>query len=195
MLPSRPGLRAAGLAAFVAATLAGCSTTSIPALSVNEANSQVRTGYLLAAGDKLKVTVFDEPSLTGEFLVGSGGDLALPLIQPVSVVGQSAEAVAKTVAAALSQGGYVLEPRVSVEVMQYRPVYILGEVSNPGEYPHTGELTFLQAVAKAGGFTPRADKGTVILQRPGEADRLVRLGETPLIVAPGDTMIVREAFF
>lgn len=193
MLLSRPVGYTAAL--LLAASLASCATTSVPEMSVSEANAQITNGYRLAAGDKLRVTVFDEPSLTGEFQVGSAGELALPLIQSLPVVGQSSEQVAIAIASALSKGGYVLEPRVAVEVIQYRPVYILGEVSKPGEYPHTGELTFLQAVAKAGGFTPRADKGSVIVQRSGGAGRLVKLGETPLLVAPGDTMIVREAFF
>lgn len=182
-------------ALLVAVGAASCATTSVPEMSVSEANAQITAGYRLAAGDKLRITVFDEPSLTGEFQIGSTGDLSMPLIPRLPAQGRDAEAMASAIASALSEGGYVLAPRVAVEVMQYRPVYILGEVSNPGEYPHTGELTFLQAVAKAGGFTPRADKSSVILQRAGGAGRLVKLGDTPLLVAPGDTMIVREAFF
>lgn len=189
--------RAGACAAVSAALLmlGACSQSDLPAVSVGQANAQVSSGYALAAGDKIRVTVFDEPSLTGEYQVGTGGELALPLIEPLSVAGRSSTQVAAEITSALANGGYILEPRVSVEMLQYRPVYILGEVSKPGEYPYTGELTFHQAVAKAGGFTPRADKGRVILQRNGEGGRLIVLGESPLMVAPGDTLIVRQAFF
>jgi protein involved in polysaccharide export with SLBB domain len=188
-------MRTSVTASAVLLLLSACASTDVPAASVSEANSLVHNGYVLSAGDKVKITVFDEPSLTGEFQVGSGGELALPLIEPLPVAGRSPSDVAAEITSALADGGYVLEPRVSVEMLQYRPVYILGEVSNPGEYPYTGELTFLQAVAKAGGFTPRADKGRVVLQRAGTGDRLIELGESPLMVAPGDTLIVRQSFF
>lgn len=189
-------MRVGTMAFALAACLAACASTARPpAMSVAEANAQVRQDYALAAGDKLKVTVFDEPNLTGEYQVGAGGDLALPLIDAIGAEGRSAEELAAEIASKLAEGGYVLEPRVAVEVLQYRPIYVLGEVGRPGEYPYSNELTFLQAVAKAGGFTPRADKGSVVLQRAGAAERLVELGPAPLMVAPGDTVIVREAFF
>jgi polysaccharide export outer membrane protein len=182
-------------ATAMAAALASCTTTQLPRMSVTEANSQIHEGYVLTAGDRLKVTVFDEPNLTGEYQVGARGDLALPLIDAIEAEGSSPEDLAATIAAALAEGGYVLDPRVAVEVMQYRPIYVLGEVGRPGEYPYANELTFLQAVAKAGGFTARANKDSVVLQRAGAAERLVELGDAPLMVAPGDTVIVREAFF
>lgn len=191
-LPSRHRI---GALAAATALLASCAAATPPALSVAEANSQVRQGYLVAAGDKLKVTVFDEPNLTGEYLIGASGELAFPLLEAIPAEGRSADQIAAALTSALADGGYVLDPRVAVEVLQYRPIYILGEVGRPGEYPYTGELTYLQAVAKAGGFTPRADKGAVILQRAGGTGRLIELEDAPLMVAPGDTMIVREAFF
>ena len=105
----------------------------------------------------------------------------------------SRQCAAENISSSISNSA--ADPRVAVEVMQYRPIYVLGEVGRPGEYPYANELTFLQAVAKAGGFTARANKDSVVLQRAGAAERLVELGDAPLMVAPGDTVIVREAFF
>src|SRR6478752_6852666 len=86
------GMRVGTMALALAACLAACTTTARPpAMSVAEANSQVRQGYALAAGDKLKITVFDEPNLTGEYQVGARGDLALPLIDAIRAEGSSAE--------------------------------------------------------------------------------------------------------
>src|SRR3954468_8166856 len=104
-------------ASAVAMALAACSTTQVPRMSVTEANAQLHQGYLLAAGDKLKVTVFDEPNLTGEYQVGARGDVALPLIDAIPAEGSSPEDLAERIAAALAEGGYVLDPRVAVEVM------------------------------------------------------------------------------
>lgn len=183
------------LALTLALSLTACAGKAPPPLSVSQANSEAAKGYALAAGDKVKVIVFDEPNLTGDFQVGTTGELALPLIAPVAAVGRSPAEIAQSITAALAEGGYVLNPRVSVAVLEFRPVYVLGEVNKPGEYAYAGDLTYMQAIAKAGGFTPRADKNQVILQRPGREERLVRLREAPLVIAPGDTLIVRESFF
>ena len=187
---------AALVAALLLAPLAGCASSSLPELSVGEANRQVGEGYAVTTGDRLKVTVFDEPNLTGEYVIGASGELALPLIEPIPASGQPPNRIAEAIGARLKAGGYILNPRVAVEIMKFRPIYVLGEVGRPGEYPYDGKLTYLQAVAKAGGFTPRANRKVVELQRPGwPSGRVIKLTETPLAVAPGDTLVVREAFF
>lgn len=176
-------------------SLGGCASGSYPVASVTEANSQVRSGYGISAGDQVKVTVFDEPSLTGEFEVDGAGDLSMPLIDKIPVAGRTPQEISNMITAKLTQGGYVLSPKVSVEVLQYRPVYVLGEVSQPGEYPYTPDLTVFQAVAKAGGFTPRANKTAVVLERSGwDQPHEIRLTDQPLMIAPGDTIIVKESF-
>ena len=139
---------------------------------------------------------FDEPTLTGEFGVGLDGSLSLPLINAMQAVGQTPGELSAKITSALAAGGYVLSPRVSVEVAQHRPFYILGEVNAPGEYPYIGDLTVEQAIAKAQGYSARANKSEVVLRRQGWAEgRKVRLGSTPLLIAPGDTITVQEAFF
>lgn len=187
-------LMAAGCMA-VGLALSGCGGAGYPVASISEANATVASGYSVAAGDQLKVTVFDEPSLTGEFQVDSAGDLAMPLIEKVTVTGKTPNEVATLVTNQLKAGGYVLDPKVSVEVMGYRPVYVLGEVGNPGEYPYAPDLTIYQAIAKAGGFSPRANKTSIVLQRSSwTSPRVIKLTGEPLMIVPGDTVIVEESF-
>lgn len=187
----------AGLACIASAVaLTGCATQDYPFVSVQQANAQVAGGYRLGPGDKLRVTVFDEPTLTGEYEVSVAGTVALPLIASLPAVGQTPDALAQAITGRLAQGGYVINPRVAVEVLNYRPFYILGEVGRPGEYPYVGELSLLQAIAKAGGFTARADKGTVVVRRSTwGGSRRVTVGDPPLLIAPGDTVLVKESLF
>lgn len=195
-VPMRRIFRGAALAALCALA-AGCGSSGLPVMSASQVNTGLASGYLVGAGDKLKVTVFDEEPLTGEYDVGTGGAISLPLLEPIVVKDMTPAQVAKLIEEKLSAGGYVLYPRVSVDILEYRPFYILGEVNEPGEYPHGGELTLSQAVAKAGGYTPRAQKNAVVLKRQDWAEsRLIKLGEaTTLQIAPGDTIIVQESFF
>ena len=186
--------------ALVLAALCGlaaaCGSSDLPLISAAQANSELTSGYRIDAGEKLKVTVFDEDTLTGEYDVGFGGVLSLPLLEPIVVKDKDTTEVARLIEARLADGGYVLDPRVSIEIVDHRSFFILGEVTTPGEYAHNGELTLEQAVAKAGGFTPRADKHKVILKRQTwEAGRLIDLDQMALQVAPGDTITIRESFF
>lgn len=179
-----------------ALALSGCGGPNYSRVSIADANRMVADGYRLGAGDKLRVTVFDEPTLTGEYDVGATGVLAMPLIAEVKAAGQTPQQVAGEITKRLADGGYVLSPRVAVEVTKYRPFYILGEVNKPGEYAYTGQLSLLQAIALAGGFTARADKDNVVVRRSGwPTPHKVSAEDIPLLIAPGDTVTVPEAFF
>lgn len=186
----------AGFVGLLLVGLAGCAGSAPSVSSIQSVNGDLSGGYRISAGDKLKVTVFDEKSLTGEYGIGDGGELAMPLIDAINANGKNAEQLAQLIAEHLKDGGYVLVPRVSVEIMEHRPFFILGEVTKPGEYLYSTDLTLEQAVAKAGGFTPRANKGTVQIQRQNwPTARRVRLGGQSLKIAPGDTITVQVAFF
>lgn len=165
-------------------------------LVASQLNNELDAGYEIAAGDKLRVTVFDEPTLSGEYQIGLSGELSLPLIEAVPAGGLTPKQIGDAIGEKLKAGGYVLVPRVTVEIVQHRPFYILGEVKTPGEYVYNGEMTFEQAVARAGGFTPRANRKTILLQRHDweEAQR-VKLDGPALKIAPGDTITVRESLF
>lgn len=150
--------------------------------------------YTLDSGDKLRIVVFGQDGITNSYLVDAGGNVNLPLVGTVPARGNTTQQLSQTIAARLKQG-YVREPHVSVEVETYRPFFILGEVTTPGQYPYVANMTAETAVAIAGGFAPRADKRSVQLTRtmPGQQMRaIVPLG-TPL--RPGDTIVVKERWF
>ncbi|MDP3406186.1 MAG: polysaccharide biosynthesis/export family protein [Brevundimonas sp.] len=150
--------------------------------------------YRLGVADKVRVTVFGEAALTGEFLVGGNGKISLPLIGETQASGLTISEFQAEVAEAL-RNGFITEPRVSAEVLNYRPFYILGEVNSPGEYPYTNSLTVLNAVATAGGFTYRADNRRVYIKR-ADADAEAEYPLTTATrVAPGDTIRIRERLF
>lgn len=147
--------------------------------------------YTLGSGDKIRVTVFGEPYLSGEFTVNANGTVSLPLIEPVAVAGMTlsqAEGLIRDKLAA----GFLGDPKVSVDILEYRPFFIMGEVKNPGSYPYVANMTVLHAVAIAGGFTPRAAKGKILMQRGTQEDIPVK-NSTPVL--PGDIITVEERFF
>lgn len=150
--------------------------------------------YKLGAGDKIRVITFGEESLTGEFQVGGSGKVSLPLIGEVAAAGMTIPEFQKEVESALKDG-YLKDPRVSVEVLNYRPFYILGEVNKPGEYPYTNGLTVMNAVATAEGFTYRANTKRVFIKRADDAQEQEYPLNSTTPVAPGDTIRVAERFF
>jgi polysaccharide export outer membrane protein len=150
--------------------------------------------YTLDAGDKLRVVVFGQDGITNSYTVDASGKVNLPLIGAVTARGLTNQQLADAIAVRLKQG-YVREPHVSVEVETYRPFFILGEVTTPGQYPYVANLTAETAIAIAGGFAPRAFKTTVELTRK-VGGQLVR-SQVPLDypVRPGDTILVKERWF
>lgn len=179
--------------------VACAQTPAAPATTASAAASpdaviRVVPEYRLGVADKVRVNVFGEEALTGEFLVGGGGKVSLPLIGEVQAAGLTISQFQQEISNELRKG-YIKEPRVSAEVLNYRPFYILGEVNKPGEYPYTNNLTVLNAVATAEGFTYRANKRVVFIKRAeDQAEQSYPL--TPLTkVAPGDTIRIGERYF
>ena len=157
-------------------------------------NPSAEPAYTLDAGDKLRVVVFGQDGITNSYLVGADGNMNLPLVGSVPARGFTTAQLAQMISERLKQG-YVREPHVSVEVEAYRPFFILGEVTTPGQYPYVANMTAETAIAIAGGFSPRADKRKVQLSRnmPGQQIK----GEVPLNypMRPGDTIVVKERWF
>jgi polysaccharide export outer membrane protein len=149
--------------------------------------------YRLGAGDQLRVTVFGEPDLTGEYTVGSQGTIAYPLVGEIAAVGLTVLEFTEALRTALLQ--YLRNPNVSVEVANYRPFFILGEVQRPGTYPYSADLTVLNAVATAGGFTYRANRRRVFIRHANEAEERPYRLNTTTPVSPGDTIRIGERFF
>ncbi|WP_404379142.1 polysaccharide biosynthesis/export family protein [Caenispirillum salinarum] len=156
------------------------------------AEADAARAYRLGASDALRVTVFDEPDLSGTFSVDGGGRLALPLIGEVRVGGLTLEEAEARIVARLADG-YLKHPRVALEVANYRPFYILGEVRNPGQYPYAEGMTVMKAVALAGGFTYRADEDDVEITAAGAPQ--ARDVPPDTAVMPGDTIRIGERFF
>ena len=152
--------------------------------------------YELGAGDRLRITVYGEETLTGEYRVAGNGSLSFPLIGNVEAQGRTVEQLQSSLTEQLA-AGYLADPRVSAEVLDYRPYYILGEVNRPGQYPFAYGLTIEQAVAAAGGFTYRANDDRIFLKRALDTqEKVVDLDKTPAFrVLPGDTIRVGERFF
>jgi polysaccharide export outer membrane protein len=182
---------------LAAMSLAACSTTTGTVVSSGEryaVNDQLDETYPLGPGDQVRVTVFNEPTLSGDFFVAGDGELSLPLVGNVPAGSKTTKDVAADYARLLSDG-YLRDPRVSMEVITYRPFFILGEVAKPGQYPYVTSMTVLSAVATANGFTPRAKKSKVYIRRRGEEGE-VEYELTPnLRVLPGDTIRVGERYF
>jgi polysaccharide biosynthesis/export protein len=113
--------------------------------------------YTLDSGDKLRVVMFGQEGISGNYLVDAGGNVSLPLVGTVRARGITTEHLARMISARLKQG-YVREPHVTVMIEDYRPFFILGEVTMPGQYPFVPNMSAENAIAVAGGFSPRAKK-------------------------------------
>jgi polysaccharide export outer membrane protein len=153
-----------------------------------------QSAYTLDSGDKLRVVVFGQDGITNSYTVDAGGNVNLPLIGIVPARGYGTQQLSQMIAERLKQG-YVREPHVSVEVEAYRPFFILGEVTNPGQYPYVANMTAETAIAIAGGFAPRASKSKVELTRNAPGQQMH--GDVPLgfPLRPGDTILVKERWF
>jgi polysaccharide export outer membrane protein len=151
------------------------------------------TGYTLGTGDKVRVTVYNEKDLSGEFDVSDQGTIALPLIGQIAVRGKSPREVERGITEAYGKD-YLVNPQVNVEVLNYRPFYIMGEVKNPGSYAYVNGMNVLNAVALAGGYTPRARKDRVYVKRGDKPAEELVFGEDAFVM-PGDVIRVAERFF
>ena len=188
---SRHRITIVAIAIVSALMLQACSTYR----PVDEAFHKVLTQpYRLDAGDKLRITVFGQTDLTNTYAIDKAGFIAFPLIGSVAVRGQTAQQLEASIDGKLKQG-YVREPDVSVEVDRYRPFFIMGEVGSPGQYTYVPGMTVQNAIAIAGGFTPRGlqDNADITRQINGQ----VLNGRVPLSdpILPGDTIYVRERLF
>lgn len=145
-------------------------------------------------GDKLKLTVFGEEDLSGQFEIDTTGSLALPLVGEVKATGLTPRELEKKLTDVLSKG-YLVNPRVNIEVMNFRPFFILGEVSKPGSYPYVNDMTVINAIALGGGYTPRAKTGQVKLRRADDPSHTETWVNEETKIYPGDVIQVDERFF
>ena len=150
--------------------------------------------YHLDAGDKLRVVVFGQEGLTNTYAIDAGGSITMPLIGSVAARGRTPAGLAAEISAKL-RNGYIREPSVAVEIDSYRPFFILGEVTQPGQYPYVANMTAETAVAIAGGFGPRAFRKTVVLIRNYMGQQTRTTVPLSYQLCPGDTINVQERWF
>lgn len=187
------GLLVAGLVACASGGEAASAVSEPQAGPAAAVPADATLNYRLGSGDKLRVLVFGEQDLSGEFDVTGSGKVSLPLIGQVQATGLTLDEFEAEVGNKLKEG-YLTSPKVSVEVLNYRPFYIIGEVGNPGQYPFTNGMTVLNAVAVAGGFTYRANQDRVFITRGGGEESEYPASQS-VRVLPGDVVRIPERFF
>jgi len=194
------------VAACVFGLVAACESdpTPIVADTTNLTSAGPRTGggtvgnssdYRLGPNDRTRITVFGQPNLTGEFTLDGNGTVAYPLIGNINANGMTPRELQQAIAGKLDPE-YLRNPSVSVEVLTRRPFYVLGEVQKPGNYPYVTDITALNAVAMAGGYTYRARTTQFYIKRLDTSGRMVKVPARPdTIIRPGDTLEVAERYF
>lgn len=176
---------------IAAATLAGCAGYRAPPPAFHATLNQP---YLLDSGDRVRVIVYEQPDLTNTYSVDQAGYITFPLVGAVAARGSTAKQVEKKLAGMLSKN-YLRNPDVSVEVDQYRPIFVMGEVGAPGQYSYVPSMTVQKAIAVAGGYTPRAKQTTVDITRQINGHVITGSVVTSDPLLPGDTLFVRERLF
>jgi polysaccharide export outer membrane protein len=152
------------------------------------------TGYRIGAGDRLTIRVAGEADLTNDYLVDGSGNISMPYIKTTYVGGMSAQQVEKVVAKRL-RNGFLRNPNVSVQVTTLRPFFILGEVNSAGSFPYQPGMTVQNAVAIAGGYSPRAHQGPVLVTRKNVEGTMTYKAPVTTQIYPGDVIYVRERWF
>ena len=150
--------------------------------------------YVLGPNDRIRLKVYGESDISGEYEIDAGGQVSIPLAGHLPAAGSTTRQLERAITSALSKG-IVRDPRVNVEIAAYRPYYILGEVKKSGEYPYRLGLTVMDAVASAGGFTYRANENKVYLRRAGAGTEEILALDAPVPVFPGDNIRVPERYF
>jgi polysaccharide export outer membrane protein len=171
--------------------LAGCSSYRPTPAAFHEVLDQP---YRLGAGDRIRVTVFEQDGLTNTYSVDQSGYLSFPLVGAIPARGHTAQQMEKEIADKLRQG-YLRDPDVSVEIDRYRPIFVMGEVGAAGQYSYVPGLTVQKAIAIAGGFSPRANQESVDITRDINGKVMTGRVVTSDPLLPGDTVYVRERLF
>ena len=151
--------------------------------------------YTLDSGDKLRIVVFGQEGLTNTYAVDADGNISMPLIGSVAARGVSKEALTRRIADLLKSKNFIRDPYVAIEIETYRPFFILGEVTLPGQYAYVPNMTAETAIAIAGGYTPRGFRGPVEIRRNVNGDAVRFIASIAEFVRPGDTVVVDERWF
>ncbi|MEM9168184.1 MAG: polysaccharide biosynthesis/export family protein [Pseudomonadota bacterium] len=150
--------------------------------------------YELGASDQIRVMVYGEPQLSGQYLVNDRGRIIMPLIGEVTAAGLSIDELCEQITQELTDG-YLVDAQVAAEIVEFRPYYILGEINNGGQFEFRVGMTVTKAIAAAGGFTYRANRSVAFIKRSGATDEVKVDISDGVRVEPGDEIRVKERFF
>lgn len=157
--------------------------------------NRLLSNYRLAAGDVITIRVFGEDDLSREKVrLSDAGTIPYPVLGEVKALGLTIGAIEKSITDGL-RGGYLVNPRVSVTIEEYRPFYINGMVTTPGGYPYQPGLTVLKAASLAGGFKERASFSKITIIRENDPKNQPQKVDINAQVNPGDTIFIEESFF
>jgi len=173
---------------------AGASTAASFDPAGPAAQQTADPGYHLGTGDQIHLTVYNETDLSGDYSVDDRGFVRLPLIGEIKAQGLTLIELEQTVEGKFSQG-YLKSPKISVQITNYRPFYIIGEVNKPGQYPFVNGMNAVTAVAIAGGYTYRADDADIYVRRNGASKEESEPADQTTKIEPGDIIRVAERFF
>lgn len=173
--------------------LCGCQSPARPGPEISL--TDIATNYRLGPGDHIRLTVFNQPSLSSDFTVDGAGYVSLPLIGPQKAAEKTTTQLQQSVADELVNRNFLVNPSVAIQVLDFRPYYILGEINSPGSYPYIVNLTVTKAVAAAKGYTYRANTHRVYIQRSGENKEVLYELTPGMVILPGDTIRIPERLF
>jgi len=157
-------------------------------------HAQEVVGYTLALGDVVSIHVFDEPDLSFERVpITDTGTIAIPFVGDITAAGRTTAQIQQAIIEGL-RPDYLIDPKVTVSIVEYRPFFVTGEVERPGSIPYQPGLTLRQAITIAGGLTERASTTRITVISQGNEGTPVRI-DMNYLIKPGDTITVEESFF
>lgn len=198
MIKRPTGKILASLFAAILFALTGCAPMiAVPGPASMDAPMTVNAerAYVLGPGDTIKLTVYGEETLTGEYTLDQRSTVTIPLIGQVDAAGMTKQDLQSKIADLLVAGRYLQKPEVTVNMVTARPFFILGQVTNPGSYASQPGLNVLKAIALAGGYSPRAAHNMILIDRDTSRGHFHMNATEDTPVLPGDSITVRERIF
>jgi polysaccharide export outer membrane protein len=182
---------------FISASLAACLLLSAcaPGSDLPPLPAASTSDYTLGSGDRLRIITYGEDQLTGDFTVNDSGTIEVPLLGSVAAKGRTVTELQSALIEELTQRGLLRKPSVSVEISTYRPIFVLGEVTKPGQYPYQPNMTVITAAAVAGGFTYRAVKSRAAVTRTDDGKAITGQADPETRLQPGDVVNILERSF
>jgi protein involved in polysaccharide export with SLBB domain len=183
-----------GAMLLVGLLLGGCYTDFGPVVVEPERPAAATLATHIQAGDRIKLTVYGEDNLTGFYDVDPAGRVSLPLVGQIGAAGRTVSELERDIMGRY-RGAYLQDPKVTVDIVEFRPFYIMGEVTNPGQFAYRSGLNVLTAISTAGGLTYRASRSAVLIQHPGENVWHQYAPTSTVLIAPGDLIRIPERYF